>query len=662
MTFCLLTSFSNLRYLSMKFTTSISVFVAGICSLFAPVLIHAQQQGTTNAISQDGITWHFDQAYTYGTYVNGDYWVLGPVTITRITPDYGVFNGYTDTNGIWQVYSPARHMHGWEINPHKVVVDGETQGYDSLLPSFSADKIPSLPVTITEHNTSVVKAIGLDCTGNCRPSLKVAAVLTVVTSPPPPTQFRPSYIGDPSEKLVRDLSQVDLNRLPSVISTEVPTQSTFETALERQRRLKFEHIAKGSGQRSRPQLSMEGYLPYATGEFTNAILYAMTTYDRDMREEMAIQLIQHGIDWIGLFNHGYYFPRGSGEQAGGILVPVFAATLFTDDSLKQMILTAMDQPNSEALPYEDQSIQVGRQDRPLFGNDNGASAYWNNLETGGGSKTIADPHGYIDGGPTPGSVYQGCCTSGWWKGMVLVFNLFPAMKEVWYHPPLETYVQRWVYHGAWTLPDPCAPYDGNLANRGITYGPDPNNPGDCIKNGVGRFPQLHGTVTNGGAQSGYVKRLWDSYYSPDPETPPHAAIIFPLDGTHVHSSVPLEVSAYAVHGMSSVQFLLNGSELGDPVTEPVSDYASDRTPPYRYDWNTSTWPDGIYAVQARATDQRGNSFISAPVELIVHNGTNRPPVLTPIGHRSTPEAQKLQLQINATDPDGTPLEYSATGE
>lgn len=643
-----------------KSTTLVTLLVS-VLSLLAPSTGQAQQQGTTNAISQDGITWHFDQAYTYGTYVNGDYWVLGPVTITRITPDYGVFNGYTDTNGIWQEYSPARHMHGWEINPHKVVVDGETQGYDSMLPSFSADKIPSFPVAISEHNTSVVKVIGLDCTGTCRPSLKVAAVLTVVTSLPSPTQFRPSYIGNPSEKLVRDRSQVDLNRIPSVINTDVPSQAAFDAALARQKRLKFEHIAKGSGHRSRPLLSMEDYLPYATGEFTNAILYAMTTYDRDMREEMAIHLIQHGIDWIGLFNHGYYFPRGSGEQTGGVLVPVFAATLFTDNSLKQMILTAMDQPGSEALPYEDHSIQIGRQDRPLFGNDNGASAYWNNLETGGGSKTIADPHGYIDGGPIPGSVYQGCCTSGWWKGMVLAFNLFPAMKEVWYHTPLEAYVQRWVHHGAWTLPDPCAPFDGNLANRGITYGPDPNNPGDCIKNGVGRFPQLHGT-RDGDFQSGYVKRIWDTYYTPDPATPPHAAIIFPLNGMSVHSSVPLEVSAYAVHGMSSVQFLLNGAPVGSSVTDPVADYPSDQTPPYRYDWNTSTWPDGTYAVQARATDQRGNTFLSAPVELIVHNGSNHSPVLAPIGPKSTPAGLPLQFQINATDPDGTPLEYSATGE
>jgi hypothetical protein len=616
---------------------------------------------STSSISQDGITWHFDQPYTYGQYANGDYWVLGPVTITQISPDYIVSNGYTDKNGVYRVYSPPRHINGWEINPGKVVTSEETQGFDSGLPGFDAAKIPALPITISEHNTSVLKVISLDCFENCRPSLYTAAVLTVVTTPPLPTQFRPSYIGNPSQKLIRDRSQVDLNRLPGIISTDLPSDATFDAALARQKRLKLEHIARGSGQRSRPLLSMDGYLPYATGEFTNAILYAMTTYHQDKREEMAIHLIQHGIDWIGLFNHGYYFPRGSGEQTGGILVPVFAATLFTDDSLKQMILTATDQPGSDGLPYEDHSIQIGRQERPLFGNDNGASAYWGNLETGGGSKTIADPHGYIDGGPVPGSVYQGCCTSGWWKGMVLVFNLFPAMKQVWDHPPLEAYVQRWVFHGAWTLPDPCAPYDGNRANRGITYGPDPNKPGDCIKNGVGRFPLLHGT-RDGDFQSGYVRRIWDSYYTPDHATPPHAAIIFPVDGTHVHSSVPLEVSAYAVHGMTSVQFLLNGATLGNPVLAPVADFAQGQTPPFRLDWNTTTWPDGPHTVQARATDSRGNTFTSTTVTLIVANGTNQPPVLAPIGPKSTPAGHTLQFEVNATDSDGEPLTFSANRE
>lgn len=41
----------------------------------------------TRIISQYGITWTFDTEYEYGQFANGDYWVLGPVTITRIEPD-----------------------------------------------------------------------------------------------------------------------------------------------------------------------------------------------------------------------------------------------------------------------------------------------------------------------------------------------------------------------------------------------------------------------------------------------------------------------------------------------------------------------------------------------------------------------------------------------
>ena len=41
-------------------------------------------------ITQYGITWYFDREYHYGTFANGDYWVVNPyggdVVITRITP------------------------------------------------------------------------------------------------------------------------------------------------------------------------------------------------------------------------------------------------------------------------------------------------------------------------------------------------------------------------------------------------------------------------------------------------------------------------------------------------------------------------------------------------------------------------------------------------
>lgn len=37
-------------------------------------------------LSQYGITWKFDKAYPSGRFVNGDHWVVGPITVVSITP------------------------------------------------------------------------------------------------------------------------------------------------------------------------------------------------------------------------------------------------------------------------------------------------------------------------------------------------------------------------------------------------------------------------------------------------------------------------------------------------------------------------------------------------------------------------------------------------
>jgi hypothetical protein len=40
----------------------------------------------TNTISQYGITWKFDREAHVGQFVNGDYYVVGPVTVVEIIP------------------------------------------------------------------------------------------------------------------------------------------------------------------------------------------------------------------------------------------------------------------------------------------------------------------------------------------------------------------------------------------------------------------------------------------------------------------------------------------------------------------------------------------------------------------------------------------------
>ena len=61
-----------------------------------------------SSVTRHGVTWTFDNDYTTGQYANGDWWVVGPVVITQITP------------------TPTTGRNGTVVNP----AIGSTQGFD----------------------------------------------------------------------------------------------------------------------------------------------------------------------------------------------------------------------------------------------------------------------------------------------------------------------------------------------------------------------------------------------------------------------------------------------------------------------------------------------------------------------------------------------------
>lgn len=82
----------------------------------------------------------------------------------------------------------------------------------------------------------------------------------------------------------------------------------------------------------------------------------------------------------------------------------------------------------------------------------------------------------------------------------MAMHFMPELESVYNDQDIIDFTYRYVEHGKWTQPDPCAPFDGNVGNRGITYGPDGN--GGCIldtdpSDGIGRYPELHGTDRDG---------------------------------------------------------------------------------------------------------------------------------------------------------------------
>jgi hypothetical protein len=98
-------------------------------------------------------------------------------------------------------------------------------------------------------------------------------------------------------------------------------------------------------------------------------------------------------------------------------------------------------------------------------------------------------------------------------------------------------------------------------------------------------------------------------------TNPTINITNPVAG-NVSGTINVTASAADNIGVTAVQFLLNGANLG----------AEDPVAPYSVPWNTLTAANGTYTLTARARDAAGNSATSADVVVTVNNDTEVPVV------------------------------------
>ncbi len=487
---------------------------------------------TTDSITQYGITWYFEDEHEYGRFANDDYWVVGPVTITRITPDF------TGT------------IHGWEVSP----MSPNQQGLDSRAGGFSAARVPSLPYTV-QPKSSVVKAKSfIDCddegaycpNGDLRPAVRTAAVLTVLKEVPPDDgkeMFRPAYATDEKQFYYLDDLQTDL--LPSFGPPgSVPSIDSTAGSI---RRVQLDHVSGWSTRMLHPDENMPDYGSSISNVYSTAILRLLLNDTIEQKMPLLINTVQMGIDYIGMYKIGTKWLSNGGHSVGRKLPVVFAAVMLDDTDTMNAI--SDDQDTFD----EGITIKTGANaDLALFAQTGpNVDQYWKKLVYGcdgtPGSKTDMDPYGWIDGGCCVGCTYDNCCLFKPYKAEAIAMYMMPELKEVWDDDEFFDYVNRRVYHGAWAQPDPCAPVTGVCdggSNDGMSctaadpsvcgdgtcdyaalfdqdyrvrYGPDPDNPGGCIldhnpSDGIGRYPQHHGlNKDSGGYQNSFGETLWDMY-------------------------------------------------------------------------------------------------------------------------------------------------------
>jgi hypothetical protein len=102
---------------------------------------------------------------------------------------------------------------------------------------------------------------------------------------------------------------------------------------------------------------------------------------------------------------------------------------------------------------------------------------------------------------------------------------------------------------------------------------------------------------------------------PPDTTPPSVNLTNPVAGQTVSGTIPVAANATDNVAVASVQFLLDGQRLGNPVTAA----------PYAVNWDTTTATAGNHMLSARATDTSGNVGTATAVTVTVQNP---PPPMT----------------------------------
>jgi hypothetical protein len=125
-------------------------------------------------------------------------------------------------------------------------------------------------------------------------------------------------------------------------------------------------------------------------------------------------------------------------------------------------------------------------------------------------------------------------------------------------------------------------------------------------------------------------------------TPPTVSMTSPASGATVSGTVAVTATAADNVSVASVQFQLDGANLG----------AADTASPYAYSWDSTKTANGSHTLRAIATDGAGNSTTSASVSITVDNTTKdtTPPTVSITAPANGAKVSgTVAVSANATD-------------
>jgi hypothetical protein len=419
----------------------------------APVTPKLEDLPLRESVSQYGIIWTFEKQARVSQFINGDWYVVGPVTIKAIEPKplYGSENPKRELDHMdKERREDQRVRNGFMLNPParmKVAYDSGVRNW------FDPSLIQKLPVTM-KPGDSLVSTIsmpkGLVLHAQLRNKIergvddsspiRTAAVLTCVGEPQPADAFRPAFC-DRQQKiyLARNLKR-DL--LPKAAATKsIPRLQQFIRFTQRP------WVGTCFFGFEEPVENMPQYgLEYGRVAGISALLLC-TNLKPEQKEPLLVNYVQVGIDLGGMIRAGHPGWTGFGGHGSGRKLPiVFAGLLLGDDQLANI---------NQSFP----TVSFGEDEQTAYGD------CWT------GAKVVFAGHSGIDAatgvgrdrgrghpwgpyehmppsqwkeGQNTSEAYRRTSTSAGFVAQALALRLLRAEKA-WNHDAFLDYVDRWMY-------------------------------------------------------------------------------------------------------------------------------------------------------------------------------------------------------------------------
>jgi len=452
------------------------------------------------SVTQFGITWTFDKEYLVGQFVNGDWWVVGPVKIIKIDPESKEVSGTTTIEG-FTVGSgddiQVRTMNGSMINPSPK--SGLNQGFDNetyqwhpvsgRLYDGHYDKSLNVALGVSgtsaltvSSSSSIVSTISKE--NGARSQVKAAAILTVLDSAAAQGSFRPPYSG--SDKTIYfNKSQLKWNLLKKLAKVdETPNIEDVANYFEKPW---IDHVPDWSARYIHPSENMPDYGREISTQIGEAALMLHLDFSDSEKETLLIRFVQLGIDLYGIVKDGgkdNWKPAG-GHTNGRKWPIMFAGFLLDDKEMKNI-----GQISGDYLYSDGHGIGNPPDDYVNF-NEDGQTFYvsqdevdkthddkWNpdkrNADKGETEmyeiSDIGLPEWGIDHTDNQyadnkhwNAVYRTCCTANSYGGFILAAHIMSLKKE-WNHDALFDYLDRYVEIESAKEPKPSSVLSSKFAD------------------------------------------------------------------------------------------------------------------------------------------------------------------------------------------------------